>query len=82
MSNEVQTILDDLPEVDASYSEKIPLHERRIGLEDILSSLRKMYIQGDSLDVVNAREAVQPGGKKREFSDIDLLVFAILLNDP
>lgn len=72
---EVQAILEALPEVDASYSEKIPLHERRAGLEDILTALKRVYLERTQMEATAAWDVVQPGGKRKEFSIIDRLAF-------
>jgi hypothetical protein len=41
---EVEELLTNLPEVDASYSKKIPLDERSGGLRDLVQALRRTFL--------------------------------------
>ena len=69
LSPEVEELLKNLPEVDASYSEKIPLEERNKGLNDVVHALRKRFLDYDNRE--SLWEILGINGYNIAFSDLE-----------
>jgi len=69
LSPEVEELLKNLPEVDASYSEKIPLEERNKGLKDVVQALRKRFLDYDNRE--SLWEILGINGYNIAFSDLE-----------
>lgn len=66
---EVEELLTNLPEVDASYSEKITLNERNGGLRDLVQALRRTFLDCENCKSLWAIFGIK--GHSRAFSDLE-----------
>ena len=69
LSPEISELLTNLPEVDASYSEKIPIEERNRGIKDLVQALRRTFLDYENCESLWSRFDIN--GHSRVLSDLE-----------